>query len=175
MKTTVSKYDFERAFVDAGRKDQFTYEAIGLLFDYFEDYEDSTGEEIELDVVAICCDYSEDTVTDIARNYLIDLTDDECASIPVQFTPPRASASIPVQFTPLRDNASIPVQFTPPRDNASIPVQFTPALLNASIPVQFTPPRDNASIPVQFTPDFDNASIPVQLLQPDSGPRRPSH
>ena len=79
MKTTVSKYDFERAFVDAGRKDQFTYEAIGLLFDYFEDYEDSTGEEIELDVVAICCDYSEDTVTDIARNYLIDLTDDECA------------------------------------------------------------------------------------------------
>ena len=77
MKTTVSKYDFERAFVDAGRKDQFTYEAIGLLFDYFEDYEDSTGEEIELDVIAICCDYSEDTVTEISRNYSIDLTDDE--------------------------------------------------------------------------------------------------
>ena len=77
MKTTVSKYDFERAFVDAGRKDQFTYEALGLLFDYLEDYEESTGEEIELNVIAICCEYSEDSVADIAHNYSIDLTDDE--------------------------------------------------------------------------------------------------
>jgi hypothetical protein len=75
MKTTVSKYDFERAFVDADRKDQFSYEALGLLFDYFESYEEETGQEIELDVIAICCEYSEDTVADIARNYSIDLSD----------------------------------------------------------------------------------------------------
>lgn len=75
MKTTVSRYDFERAFVDADRKENFSYEALGLLFDYFEDYEEQTGEEIELDVVAICCEYAEDTVADIARNYSIDLSD----------------------------------------------------------------------------------------------------
>ena len=75
MKTTVSRYDFERAFVDAGRKDQFSYQALGLLFDYFEQYEEDTGEEIELDVVAVCCDYSEEMVADIARNYSIDLND----------------------------------------------------------------------------------------------------
>lgn len=75
MKTTVSRYDFERAFIDADRKENFSYEALGLLFDYFEDYEEQTGEEIELDVIAICCDYSEDTVQDIARNYSIDLSD----------------------------------------------------------------------------------------------------
>jgi len=75
MKTTVSRYDFERAFVDAGRKDQFSYEALGLLFDYFESYEEETGEEIELDVIAICCEYSEDTIEDIANNYRIDLVD----------------------------------------------------------------------------------------------------
>jgi hypothetical protein len=75
MKTTVSRYDFERAFVDADRKDQFSYEALGLLFDYFESYEEETGEEIELDVIAICCDYSEDTLEDIANNYRIDLVD----------------------------------------------------------------------------------------------------
>lgn len=75
MKTTVSRYDFERAFIDADRKENFSYEALGLLFDYLEEYEESTGEEIELDVIAICCDYSEEMVEDIARNYSIDLND----------------------------------------------------------------------------------------------------
>ena len=75
MKTTVSRYDFERAFVDADRKENFSYEALGLLFDYFESYEEETGEEIELDVIAICCEYSEDTIEDIANNYGIDLVD----------------------------------------------------------------------------------------------------
>jgi hypothetical protein len=73
MKTTVSKYDFERAFVDYGRKDQFSYEALGLLFAYLEEYEESTGEEIELDVIALCCEYYEDTLESIAANYRIDL------------------------------------------------------------------------------------------------------
>jgi hypothetical protein len=80
MKTTVSKYDFERAFVDADRKENFSYEALGLLFDYFEDYEEETGQEIELDVIAICCEYSEDNPDDIITNYSIDvegMDDDE--------------------------------------------------------------------------------------------------
>ena len=34
MKITVSSYDFERAFVDAGRKDQFSYEGRAVLFAY---------------------------------------------------------------------------------------------------------------------------------------------
>lgn len=75
MKTTVSRYDFERAFVDADRKENFSYEGLGLLFDYLEEYEDSTGQEIELDVIATCCEYSEDTAEEIARNYSIDLSD----------------------------------------------------------------------------------------------------
>ena len=73
MKTTVSRYDFERAFVDADRKENFSYEALGLLFDYFEDYEEQTGKEIELDVIAICCEYSEDNPDDIITNYSIDV------------------------------------------------------------------------------------------------------
>jgi hypothetical protein len=77
MKTTVSRYDFERAFADADRKENFSYEGLGLLFDYFEEYEESTGQEIELDVIAICCEYVEDTVADIAREHSIDLRDDD--------------------------------------------------------------------------------------------------
>ena len=75
MKTTVSRYDFERAFVDAGRKDQFSYKGLAVLFDYLEQLEQDTGQELELDVIALCCDYTEDTVADIARNYSIDLSD----------------------------------------------------------------------------------------------------
>jgi hypothetical protein len=77
MKTTVNKYDFERAFADADRKENFSYEALGLLFDYFEQYEEDTGEEIELDVIAICCEFYEEPVAYIASNYSIDLTDDD--------------------------------------------------------------------------------------------------
>lgn len=73
MKTTISKYDFERAFVDAGREDQFSYEALGLLFDYFDEYEESTGQEIELDVIALCCEYSESDADDIITDYKIDV------------------------------------------------------------------------------------------------------
>jgi hypothetical protein len=75
MKTTVSRYDFERAFVDADRKDNFTYEGLAVLFDYLEELEASTGEEIELDVIAICCEYNEDNPDDIIANYRIDLSE----------------------------------------------------------------------------------------------------
>lgn len=75
MKTTISRYDFERAFADAGRKENFSYEGLTQLFCYFEEIEECTGQEIELDVIAICCEYNEDTTEDIARNYSIDLND----------------------------------------------------------------------------------------------------
>ena len=64
---------FRDEFRHAGRKDQFSYEALGLLFDYLEAYEMDTGEEIELDVVSICCDYTEGAPEHIARDYNIDV------------------------------------------------------------------------------------------------------
>lgn len=72
MKLTIDTAgQFRDQFAQCGRKDQFSYEALGLLFDYFEDVDP----DMELDVVAICCDYSEDTAEDIAENYSIDLSD----------------------------------------------------------------------------------------------------
>ena len=41
------------------RKNKFSYDALIALFEYLEDYEQDTGEEITFDMVAICCDYSE--------------------------------------------------------------------------------------------------------------------
>ena len=60
---------FRDEFHRCGRGTQFSYVALGLLFDYFEEL----GGDIELDVIAICCDYSEDTPESIAQNYDIDI------------------------------------------------------------------------------------------------------
>jgi hypothetical protein len=62
---------FRDEFHLCGRGTQFSYEALGLLFDYFEEL----GEDIELDVIAICCDYSEDTPESIAQYYDIEIHD----------------------------------------------------------------------------------------------------
>lgn len=75
MKQTVSRYDFRQAFEDAGRIENFSNEALDLLFEYLEDWEEDTGEELELDVIAICCDYQEDLITSVAEEYDIDISD----------------------------------------------------------------------------------------------------
>ena len=75
MKSTVNKSAFMDAFSSMDRYNQFGYEGLSVLFDYLEEYEDSAGEEIELDVIALCCDYSHDSIEDIAANYDIDLSD----------------------------------------------------------------------------------------------------
>ena len=61
MKTTVNNYDFHRAFETMNRTTNFSYAGLNALFDYLEEYEEGTGEELELDVIAICCDFSEYT------------------------------------------------------------------------------------------------------------------
>ena len=69
MKQTINKYQFERAFKEV-RPDNFTYEGLNALYEYFEGYEEDTGEEIELDVIAICCEYTEyKNLKDLQYNY----------------------------------------------------------------------------------------------------------
>lgn len=76
MKQTVNLYNFRQAFLDI-RPDNFSYTGLETLYDYLTELEDDIGEEMELDVIAICCDYSEESATDIANNYDIDLSECE--------------------------------------------------------------------------------------------------
>lgn len=77
MFTTVSNH----AFVDAFRgsntyKDNFTYSGLNTLFDMLSEYEESTCEEIELNIVDICCEYSEyASLRDFASNYASEFKD----------------------------------------------------------------------------------------------------
>ena len=71
----MKQYVTESTFIDAfkqsdTRKNQFSYEGLKALFEYFEEYEDSTGEELEFDMIAICCEYTEyDNLKELNNNY----------------------------------------------------------------------------------------------------------
>lgn len=69
MKITVTETIFKNAFVEMGRKDNFSYEGLSALFEYLEETEKDIGEDWELDVIALCCDFSEEHYSDIAENF----------------------------------------------------------------------------------------------------------
>jgi hypothetical protein len=73
---TLDKYSFIEAFQQSSRRDQFSHDALDAIFEYLESYSEDTGENLEFDIVAICCDWSEMTWQEIAINYAIDL--DHC-------------------------------------------------------------------------------------------------
>jgi hypothetical protein len=96
MKVTIDFPDFQDAFRRYGRLDSFSRQGLELLFYYFEEIDP----DMELDVIAICCDYDEGTPADIARNYSIDLNDadpeaddyaDQCRQIVFDYLSDRTS------------------------------------------------------------------------------------
>ena len=94
MKNTINEYDFVRAFDEMNRSENFSRAGRFALYDYLTEYEEDTGIELELDVIAICCDFTEyesldefrenygndyrnmDDVRDAAGHVLIDYCDD---------------------------------------------------------------------------------------------------
>lgn len=69
MKKTVNLNDFRQEFEDMGRGDQFGSAALGALFDYLERLEEDCGQEMELDVIAICCEWTEYDSEDLIADY----------------------------------------------------------------------------------------------------------
>jgi hypothetical protein len=69
MITTVNLYDFREAF-RIYHANNFSYDGLAALFGYLEDLEEDTGEPMELDVIALCCDYTEyESLADYQENY----------------------------------------------------------------------------------------------------------
>lgn len=69
MVQTINCSQFRDAFRSAGRVEQFSYEALGALFDYLEEVDP----DFDLDVIALCCEYAEDSAENIAKNYNIEV------------------------------------------------------------------------------------------------------
>ena len=92
MIRTINEYDFIDAFKKMGREGNFSNDGLVALYEYLEMLEDDTGQPIELDVIALCCefteydnleefqaDYSEDyeTIEDIERETTVIMIDDD--------------------------------------------------------------------------------------------------
>jgi hypothetical protein len=80
MYQTINFSAFCEAFRSLDRDEQFSHNAKRALFDYLEDLEYQTGQPVELDVIALCCEYVESTFDDIRRDYLLGDMPDEAVA-----------------------------------------------------------------------------------------------
>ena len=70
MKTIVTQYSFVDAFRACGRESQFSSHALRALFEHLERVEEDTDTELELDPIALCCEWAEyPTALDAAKDY----------------------------------------------------------------------------------------------------------
>lgn len=66
----VTLHQFCQAFEDMGRGNQFSPKGLELLYTHLEDMSYNIDSPIELDVIALCCDYSEYDGIDDLREQL---------------------------------------------------------------------------------------------------------
>ena len=71
MKQTINFSDFKNAF-DNLRPNNFSVDALQIMFEYFEEYERDIGEEIEFDPIGICCEYIEQFPHEIIHSYSLE-------------------------------------------------------------------------------------------------------
>lgn len=57
------------AFQAKGRENQFSYEGKRALFDYLVEFEEATGEPYKLDVIALCCEFTEEDIESFVEEY----------------------------------------------------------------------------------------------------------
>ena len=58
--TTIDNaYELEDLFRRCGRENHFSYEGFNALYDYLDEYSGEVGEDFKVDVIAICCDFTE--------------------------------------------------------------------------------------------------------------------
>ena len=69
MKRTLSKEEFCDWYAKY-RPNSFSYEGRIALFDMLESFEECTGEELEFDPIAFCCDFTEyEDMEEFWKNY----------------------------------------------------------------------------------------------------------
>ncbi len=69
MYQEITKDMFRDEFKRCGRGNQFSYEALGHLYDWLEEVYAENPCGMELDVIALCCDFAESTFDEIRSDY----------------------------------------------------------------------------------------------------------
>ena len=70
MKKTINLHNFVSAFTEMGRYDQFSLDALKIIYKYITDYEEKSGQVMQLDVIAICCEFVESTPLQVFVDYV---------------------------------------------------------------------------------------------------------
>ena len=77
---TFNEYSFINEFRLYNRIDNFSLNGLRILFESLERAAVDCGVNIEMDVIALCCEYIEESIFDIIDNYDIDMTDCDSAN-----------------------------------------------------------------------------------------------
>lgn len=74
MIQTINLYQFREAF-RLHERTNFSYEGLEVLFNHLEQWENDTGEQWVLDVIGLCCEFSELSLSELLDSYT-DITDE---------------------------------------------------------------------------------------------------
>ena len=67
---TVNQYDFRQAFAEYNRADNFSYKGLTALFEWLEELAYDINTPYELDVIALCCEFTEyEDLEEVRANY----------------------------------------------------------------------------------------------------------
>ena len=67
--TNVYPCEFKQAF-NSIRPNNFSYEALEAMYEYFDDLSEDIGQPYELDVISICCEFTEyENLEEVQSNY----------------------------------------------------------------------------------------------------------
>jgi len=78
VNTISTASQFVDQFKACGRGDQFSYDALSALFDYYNQFDDN----IEMDVIALCCEWQEfDSLEELADAYNHQFTEEQLQDV----------------------------------------------------------------------------------------------
>ena len=75
VQTINSGSELHKIFKAYNRENQFTVEGLDALIDLFNEVSE---DPIELDVIALCCEYAEDTEEQVLKDYNLESFDELC-------------------------------------------------------------------------------------------------
>lgn len=76
MKKVIGFCQFTDEFRDMGRENQFSYYGLKALYEYLTELEDQLEDDIDLDVISLCCDFWEDDLDEILKYYDLESIDE---------------------------------------------------------------------------------------------------
>lgn len=82
VQTINTASSFINMFEQYGRGDQFSGDGLIALFDYLDQLSEDLGQDIQIDVIGLCCEYSEyDSLEDLADAYNQAFTEEQLQDV----------------------------------------------------------------------------------------------